>query len=303
MFRGVFAAMGCAVVLSTGPAFAFCRSTTCRGDACPTDEDGCPASGAKLYWPTSCIGFSLQRNATLNLLYDDVERAMTKAFQAWADLSCDGGRASLTFTRLADVACKRLDYRDKGPNVNVVFFEDEYFNYRGIDGTLAKTSVTFDDRTGEILDADIVVNSANNVLTVADPPGRVEYDLQAILTHEVGHFIGIAHSPNPEAVMNPSYAPGSIDQRTLTEDDVAAVCAAYPPNREVTCSAEPRGGLADRCDDEESKGCAVDHRSDAKDGALWPLAMLSAFIVWRKVAARDSITRVNGGYKALRRLG
>ena len=57
-----------------------------------------------------------------------------------------------------------------------------FVGYRGIDGTLAKTSVTYNDTTGEIYDADIEVNSAYNEITITDDPAAIEYDLQAILT-------------------------------------------------------------------------------------------------------------------------
>src|SRR5205085_6953973 len=114
------------------------------------------------------------------------------------------------------------------------------------------------DETGEIYDADIEVNAANNTVTISEDPKKIEYDLQAILTHEVGHFIGIAHSPEPTAVMFASYSPGSIAQRKLTPDDVKAVCAIYPPNSGVVCNVEPKGGFSDTCEaPPEAKSCAV----------------------------------------------
>jgi MYXO-CTERM domain-containing protein len=52
------------------------------------------------------------------------------------------------------------------------------------------------------------------------------YDLQAILTHEAGHFLGLAHSVDTSAIMYAFYSPGSIH---LTPDDVAGICTIYPP--------------------------------------------------------------------------
>jgi hypothetical protein len=275
-------------------ADAFCRSTTCRGDKCPQDEAGCPSSGAKLQWPTSCISFSFQKAGSNNLDLQQAKDAVTRSFQHWSEVKCsDGTTASLTFTRTDDVVCKKSQYNAKGPNVNVVLFQDNDWTYRGIDGTLAKTSVTYNDDTGEIYDADIEVNSANNPVTIVDPPKVVKYDLEAIMTHEVGHFIGLAHSAEPDAVMYASYAPGSISQRKLTTDDVDAICAVYPATRKAACSADPRGGLGPTCDDPPAakSGCAAGGAATGFFDA-WPAALgagvLALVFKWRRRARSSS---------------
>jgi len=58
--------------------------------------------------------------------------------------------------------------------------------------------------------------------------GCTYQDLQNTLTHEAGHFIGLAHSTVPGATMNPTTHPGETAKRTLSADDVAGVCAVYP---------------------------------------------------------------------------
>src|SRR3954469_6329704 len=92
--------VGCAVVSAPAIASAFCRSTTCKGD-CATDDDGCPSTGLPLFWKTACVGYSLQKNGTQNLPFDEVRVAMEKSFFAWTELDCGtGGRSSLTFSAL-----------------------------------------------------------------------------------------------------------------------------------------------------------------------------------------------------------
>ena len=246
-------------------ASAFCRSSTCRttgAKECKTDENACPAEGAKLFWTSSCISYAVNELGTQDLDPADTRDIIRKTFQAWSDVPCGkdgkGGAASMTFQERDPVSCKKSEYNKEAPNVNVVLFQDDDWKYRGIDGTLAKTSVTYNDETGEIYDADIEVNAANNTVTITDNPQKVEYDLQAILTHEVGHFIGVAHSAESSAVMFASYSPGSISQRKLTPDDVGAVCAIYPPGRDATCNVEPRGGFSASCGGEEKAGlCSV----------------------------------------------
>jgi hypothetical protein len=263
-------ASACAVLAVAADASAFCRSTTCRSSGkkeCATDEDGCPTEGEKLFWPTSCISYAMNKLGTQDLDPEDTRNVIRKTFQAWSDVPCGkSGVASMTFQERDPVSCKKSEYKKDGPNVNVVLFQDDDWKYRGIDGTLAKTSVTYNDETGEIYDADIEVNTANNTVTITDDPKKIEYDLQAILTHEVGHFIGIAHSPDPTAVMFASYSPGSISQRKLTPDDVRAVCTIYPPNSGVACNTEPRNGFSGTCDTPEKKGLC----SAASIGATAP---------------------------------
>lgn len=250
------------VLAATRDASAFCRSTTCRTTAareCQTDDDGCPIDGAKLFWTSSCISYAMNENGTQRLDPDETRAVIRKTFQAWTEVPCPGGgRASMTFQERDPVSCKMSQYNKDGKNLNVILFQDDDWQYRGIDDTLAKTSVTYNDQTGEIYDADIEVNAANNPVTITDDPKKVKYDLQAILTHEVGHFIGIAHSPKESAVMYASYSAGSTAQRKLTDDDVDAVCAIYPPNDGVPCDVEPHGGFTDSCGTTKKSGvCAV----------------------------------------------
>lgn len=267
-------------------AAAYCRSTTCRATKdreCPTDEDGCTTDGAKLFWPTSCISYATNRLGTADLDPADTRAIIRKTFQAWSDVDCpDGTVAAMTFQEREPVSCKKSQYNKTGPNVNVVLFQDSNWRYRGIDGTLAKTSVTYNDETGEIYDADIEVNTANNEVTITDDPAKVQYDLQAILTHEVGHFIGIAHSPDPGAVMFASYSPGSMSQRELHPDDVDAVCGIYPENGGVACNTEPRNGFGGDCDDPEPKGlCSVQPAGGGVSYGIAALVLGSGLLVAR----------------------
>lgn len=282
--RALLAALACttALVATSGEARAFCRSTTCRADAtkgkdCPTDDQGCPATGAKLFWPTSCVSYAMNKLGTESLDPGDTRNVIRKCFQSWSDVPCPaGGVASMTFQERDPVSCKKSEYNKTGPNLNVVLFQDADWKYRGIDGTLAKTSVTFNEDTGEIYDADIEVNAAFNELTITDDPRKAQYDLQSILTHEVGHFIGIAHSSDTNAVMFASYSPGSLALRQLTPDDVDAVCATYPPNSGVACNTEPRGGFSPTCDDPDtSKGLCAVSAVGGSDAASAPCAALA----------------------------
>jgi hypothetical protein len=233
-----------AAALVATPAEAFCRSTTCTGD-CPRDDDGCKTSGKGISWKGLCVGFSIQKDLTVDLEPAKVRAAIEDGFAAWSELDCGGGQASIAFTELTDVACKRSEYSTTEPNANVILFQDTKWSYHGANDTLAKTTVTFDHETGEILDADIEVNHAYNELTVADD--NVVYDLRSIMTHEIGHFIGLDHTPDTDATMFAGYDEGETKQRTLEADDVAAACAVYPKGRVGRCDPTPKNGFGREC--------------------------------------------------------
>jgi len=74
---------------------------------------------------------------------------------------------------------------------------------------------------GQIVDADIIFNSAHDFTTDGSGTGQ---DLQTVATHEIGHFFGLAHSSVVRAVMYPFAPP--VETR-LSYDDVAAISANY----------------------------------------------------------------------------
>ena len=48
-----------------------------------------------------------------------------------------------------------------------------------------------------------------------------------MITHELGHWLGLAHSPDPYATMYYALLPNGI-QASLAGDDKAGVCSLYP---------------------------------------------------------------------------
>lgn len=270
-------AIGLAAFFAAGEASAFCRTHTCRGTACEFDDDGCPMSGRPLFWPGGCIGFSLEQSLSEKVPQAETRVAIQRAFFAWTEVECaPGKRSTISFKQTADATCRRSEYRKDGANVNVIFFRDNEWMHRDTDNTLAKTTVTFNANTGEILDADMEINTAHNPVTVSDTV--VKYDLQGIVTHEVGHLLGLAHSPFPEATMFASYEPGMTEQRTLSNDDVQAVCTVYPPERVATCDTTPRGGLDLACAPPPPEdGCTFGHGTSGSFAfGLLAIALLGA---------------------------
>lgn len=153
--------------------------------------------------------------------------------------------------------------------------------------TLALTTVTYDARDGRILDADVEVNAWDGrtggflalaphgwyyTCGAAEPgpacgvagtpeccraygePGCQYLDLESVVTHEAGHFLGLAHVEDERATMYPTTRAGQVSQRSLDADDVAGLCAIYPAGATATtCGVNEPGG----CGQEGTAGAGL----------------------------------------------
>jgi hypothetical protein len=262
---------------SAREAAAFCRTTTCDGHAgpCSTDPNtGCVNEGLPLFWSSKCESFAIQKDLAAGLSLADVRGAAERAFDAWQTAECPGSRKnpSIGFADFGVVDCDQVQFNENQGNANILVFRTHWPEDANPHHTLALTTVSFVDETGEILDADIEVNvdlSRVRPLSVSTPPAPDHNDLQAILTHESGHFIGLNHSlvdcssdPDSCPTMSASYGSGSTAFRTLELDDRQAVCAAYPPGRDDPTrgsSCVPAHGFAVDCGDDSqiTHSCSI----------------------------------------------
>jgi hypothetical protein len=139
---------------------------------------------------------------------------------------------------------------------------------------LALTTGQVEVNTGRILESDIEVNAVNHAWSdlVANPgafPGAG--DLQNALTHEMGHFLGFAHTcllvgdelartddqgqpvvfcgqaseAARESTMVASIGDFDTDRRSLTADDERGACEIYPKG--ITRGVTQQGGGGGGC--------------------------------------------------------
>jgi hypothetical protein len=163
-------------------------------------------------------------------------------------------------------------------------YRDDFWPYVGSTATLALTTVTYNVETGEIFDADVEINAVGSPLTVGD--SNIEADLDSIITHEAGHFLGLSHSCDPSATMMAFYKLGDTSLRSLESDDIAGICEIYPPGTSTDgCDPTPRHGFSPECGTEpQDKGCCT--TAPGRPDAQGARACLALCIAAAAAAAR-----------------
>lgn len=261
-FTGAALALG--ALLSTATASAYCRSNTCdpSKERCQRDSDGCIGPGHPLVWASSCVTFAVQEDGSRkhNVSEQRFAEEVNNAFQTWLAVDCgDGTTPSLSVENIGPVECDKVEYNQRDGNANIFVFRDEEWPYAGGEDALGLSTIRFDPNSGFIYDVDVEINGTDTPISVGDPVGTGEADLASILTHEVGHFLGLSHSKERGATMLPGYSPGDNSLRSLALDDELGICDALNPDRHPTSkSCEPRHGFSSDCGtNEEAKGCAT----------------------------------------------
>lgn len=238
-------------------------------------------TGVCLYWSQRQYTFHLDSAGDSQLPGDGELAAIEAAFQSWQTVSnlC----SDFQFVEGDRVTAPEAGYTPGGTdNQNVITFREQSCAdvvpaddpclandscanaYRCWDHdalVIALTTTTFNTHTGEILDADIELNAAPQFggpgflfTTVSSPPctysdlstGCVATDVQNTLTHEIGHVIGLAHTPNPGSTMEATAPLGETHKRVIDIGTAQGFCSIYPPGRPSTSACELTGQASEQ---------------------------------------------------------
>ena len=218
------------------------------------------SAGARLRWANSCVFLRPHVDGAADLPDDTEWTILAAAADAWsaAGAACGYLQWRMEAPEAGDVA---LDY------VNRVIMRETTWGHDA--SALALTTVYFVDRPGQpddgtIVDADIELNAVDYALAACDgtPGGCVTTgsglatDLGNVLTHELGHLVGLDHTcwsgagPAPlddtgapippcsppgnlsaeirDATMYAFSAPEETKKRTPEADDIDGWCGLYP---------------------------------------------------------------------------
>ena len=264
-------------------ASAFCRTTTARVPAnYDAQRNGCITEGLLLYWKGACVTYAINENAAAGIPFADATRIIDQAFSTWTTATCasTGQKVGISVADLGAVQCAEVRYNPNSPdatvtgNQNLIVFREDAWPYNDAANTLGLTTVTFNSESGEIYDADMEINATGKNLSITDAVPANGFDLLSVVTHEAGHFLGLAHATSNTSTMFASYKPGTTTLRSLTSDDIDGLCTIYPNDttRAIdtkveksgvvaadTCSTEPRHGFTKKCEEPipPDSGCAT----------------------------------------------
>lgn len=175
-------------------------------------------------WPSMPIPFWINQSGSPQIANGSEFTAVQAAFQTWQNDSL----ASISFQYKGATPVSTVGQ----DGLNVVTFVDATVPI-GLETVAATFVFSAIDATGNdaTQEADIALSTSVNFSTSGDPG---KYDIQSVVTHEVGHLLGLDHSGLLSSVMTPFPATGQLDQRTLSYDDMAGAALLYPQDSDVT---------------------------------------------------------------------
>jgi len=245
------------------------------GSACPVRAHQLTSPGSiAVQWSTLLNANPVTivtQNQTASGRLMEIEQAIQQSIAVWSGVS-GTTLVPATFAPPARTATQNACGSD---GVNSICFDETDMAFTP--GVLAFTRVITADRLGvqvgssavstqlgQILDADIYFNPSDSRTTFATPQALpatpqalpatpAAYDLESLLTHELGHFLGFSHSAVWSAMMFPfAPAPGTISgtrptaqqpDAPLGEDDRMGLRVLYPDPADTLHVGSIRGRI------------------------------------------------------------
>jgi len=236
------------------------------GSACPVKAHQLTSTGSiSMQWSTALNTNPVTvvtQNQTASGRLAEIEQVITQSLAVWTAVS---GTTLLpaSFTPLTRTAAQNACGSD---GLDTICFDQADMAFTP--GVVAFTRVIETDQIGvqvgssavatqlgQILDADIYFNPSSSQTTYATPQALATtptaYDLESVLTHELGHLLGFSHSAVWSAMMFPfAPAPGTISgerpttqqpDAPLGDDDRTGLRVLYPDPTDAVHTGSIRG--------------------------------------------------------------
>ncbi|XVF73475.1 hypothetical protein PTKIN_Ptkin12aG0204000 [Pterospermum kingtungense] len=162
---------------------------------------------------TLTYGFSPD-NLVHYLSLSDIKETFKRAFSKWASV------IPVSFAETDDYGFA---------DIKIGFYSGDHGDGEPFDGVLGILAHSFSPESGRFhLDA-----AETWAVDFGVEKSKVAVDLESVAVHEIGHLLGLAHSPVKEAVMYPSLKPRE-KKVDLSIDDIQGVQSLYGSNPNFT---------------------------------------------------------------------
>lgn len=260
-----FASLSLALALAETPAHSYIVETTVPPTGCPAPNHWPVAgpSSIRLRWSASIAPSTVITAAPYATPQQltEIGEVVQQSLGAWTGVSGVLINSSATpgavapIAQIADTNACTNDVESNVDGLNTICFNQSSSAFTN-DGVLAFTRVITANApgatigsappalfAGQILDSDTLFNNTGDVTfatpsALGAPQGVGAYDLESLLTHELGHFFGLDHSGVRRAILYPfAPTPGTfIGQRPtssapdamLSDDDRTGLRVLYP---------------------------------------------------------------------------
>lgn len=167
-----------------------------------------------------------------DLTNTQVDSAINGGFNEWSEPGC----TELDVVQGSDSSGNPLDNSNDDDIVG--FIESNWPATMGGSSTLAVTLPSWyqEPHCEFIENADMVVNGVDHYWVIGNPSNWNQADLQSVIAHEAGHWMGFDHNNYAGSTLAASYS-GGIAERTITCNDSEGVCSVYPSSGNA-CTAD-----------------------------------------------------------------
>ena len=245
------------------------------------------AGTLRLRWKTNVIPIAFSTSLTKQSPFvrpdSDITGAIERSLKTWERAADVKFQVSWTDKQTVSPSGK---FGDGVSLVTIAQTPENLLLFGSSEQEIAAQTRVFFNYKGAITEADIVLNPYEQFST----DGSVgTFDLEATLTHEIGHLLGLDHSSVIGATMhahtgkNVVYNLPSFSSRTLAEDDLAGVRALYGAKT-----------VSENCCGKISGKLNLNSGKSAKDFQVWAEDAASGRVAAGVLTNSDGVFQIEG---------